>query len=80
MMVPPQRPSLLAIAEAKSPSGSFTEGVYQLSVASASVLARLQILFQGLRRREELPVLGWVVHGYFWFLHVIYTSSMMDPL
>jgi hypothetical protein len=61
-----------AIAEAKSPSGSFTEGVYQLSVASASVLARFQILSQGLEKREELPGLGWVVHGYFWFLHVTY--------
>lgn len=82
-----------AIVEVKSPGGDYDEGVYQLTVASAAVLERLRGLESGGAEmgkgggnkdwNEEMPVLGWVVHGHFWYLHVTYRQhdgSIVNPL
>jgi hypothetical protein len=67
-----------ALVEVAAPSGDFEEGVYRFTVASAAILARLRLLMQQTGRTtandpaSAMPVLGWVVHGHFWYLHLSY--------
>jgi hypothetical protein len=72
------------LVEVKAVAGDCDEGVYQFCVAASAVLQRLR----GLRRLnregrevvmedwdsndEDMPVVGWVVHGHFWYLHIAY--------
>jgi hypothetical protein len=67
-----------ALVEVTAPSGDFEQGVYRFTVASAGILARLRRLAEQSSRTaandsaSAMPVLGWVVHGHFWHLHLSY--------
>ena len=62
-----------AIVEVKSPGGNFQEASYQLAVGSAAILERIRLLDPN--DSNDLPVVGWVVHGHFWTLHVSYREA-----
>ena len=65
-----------AILEAEAPGGNFQEASYQIAIASAAILERVRLLNgdSGLIGdiRHSMPVIGWIVHGHFWTLHVSY--------
>ena len=62
-----------AIVEVKPPSGSFSEALYQVAIASAAILKRLQILDRDAHVvGDEIPVVSWIVHGHFWSLNIAY--------
>jgi hypothetical protein len=69
-----------AIVEVKAPGGNFQEATYQVAVASAVILERLRLLDRqvGECSRDgdlDMPVLGWIVHGHFWYLNVSYKQT-----
>ena len=57
-----------AIVEVKAPRGNFQEASYQIGIASAAILERIKLL--GDSGEYGMPVVGWIVHGHFWTLHV----------
>lgn len=65
-----------AVVEAKAPSGNFQEASYQIAIASAAILERVKRLDgnggQAGDVQDFMPVVGWIVHGHFWTLHVSY--------
>ncbi|KAF4630736.1 hypothetical protein G7Y89_g7402 [Cudoniella acicularis] len=65
-----------AIIEVKAPGGNFQEASYQVAIASAAMLQRVRLLDKdasdGGDGGDYMPVVGWVVHGHFWTLHVSY--------
>jgi hypothetical protein len=67
--------STAAALEVKPPTGNFAEASYQLAVASAAILERMRTLDQEASEQFEMPVVGWIVHGHFWTLHVSYRCN-----
>ncbi|KAF8861397.1 hypothetical protein BDZ45DRAFT_740462 [Acephala macrosclerotiorum] len=68
-----------AIIQVKAPGGNFQEASYQIAIASAAILERLRRL-DGPGNDigdggDHMPVVGWVVHGHFWTLHVSYQEA-----
>jgi hypothetical protein len=61
-----------AIVEVKPPGGNFQEASYQIAIASAAVLERIRTLGGD---ADGPPVVGWIVHGHFWTLHVSYREA-----
>ncbi|CZT52254.1 uncharacterized protein RSE6_13543 [Rhynchosporium secalis] len=65
-----------AVVEAKAPGGNFQEASYQIAIASAAILERIRLLSGNSSNagddQDHMPVLGWIVHGHFWTLHVSY--------
>jgi hypothetical protein len=62
-----------AIIEVKAPGGNFQEASYQVAIASAAMLQRVRLLDKDVGDGGDyMPVVGWVVHGHFWTLHVSY--------
>jgi hypothetical protein len=62
-----------AVIEVKAPGGNFQEASYQVAIASAAILQRVRLLDKDdSNGGDYMPVVGWVVHGHFWTLHVSY--------
>ncbi|KIM93219.1 hypothetical protein OIDMADRAFT_61858 [Oidiodendron maius Zn] len=61
-----------AVIEVKPPGGNFQEASYQIAIASAAVLERIRTLGGD---ADGPPVVGWIVHGHFWTLHVSYREG-----
>jgi hypothetical protein len=61
-----------AVIEVKSPGGDFQEASYQIAIASAAVLEKIRTLGGDV---DGPPVVGWIVHGHFWTLHVSYREG-----
>lgn len=67
-----------ALVEVTAPSGDFEGCVYRFTLASAAIIARLRLLMKQTGNPPApdssplMPVLGWVVHGHSWHLHLSY--------
>ena len=61
-----------ALVEVKQLDGSYAFGAFQLSLASAAVIVRMNLLFGD---ASGLPVISWLVQGHFWHLYMAYQES-----
>ncbi|KAI9868243.1 MAG: hypothetical protein M1813_006988 [Trichoglossum hirsutum] len=79
---------MTAVVEVKAPSGDREEGGYQIVVTAVGILRKVEeirVVAEGVGSvaerlpeeeaegdREVMPVLGVVVHGYWWEISVVY--------
>ncbi|MCJ1463462.1 hypothetical protein MMC07_002069 [Pseudocyphellaria aurata] len=72
----------LSVVEVKPVGGDYADALYQVMVASAAMQQRLIQLQAGCSKdslqhqyHHTLPVIGLIVVGHFWYLHIAFRSS-----